>query len=62
VEINALGPHASSAKLWLTDYQLPDLWIGNSEKKYKSHCQEIERQLICYNAYYNIVLLSCLML
>ena len=24
VEINALGPHASSAELWLTDYQLPD--------------------------------------
>jgi len=41
VEINALEPHSSSAELWLTDYQLPDLWIGNSEKKYRSHVKKL---------------------
>jgi hypothetical protein len=62
-EVNALGPHASSAELWLTGYWLPDKWIGDSKKKYRSHCQEIERGLC--NAYYNFVhsiLLSCLLL
>jgi len=38
LEINALGPHTSSAELWLTEYHLLDLWIGNSGKKYRSHC------------------------
>ena len=62
LEINALGPHATSAEVWLTVYKLPDLWIGNNEKKYRSYCQESERELIWCNAYYNFVhnaLLSC---
>jgi len=39
----------------VTDYKLSDLWIGNSEKKYRSYCQEIEKELIWCNAYYNFV-------
>jgi len=34
------------SELWLTNYQLPDLLIGNTEKKYRSHYQEIERVII----------------
>jgi len=41
VEINASEPLFSSAELLLTDYQLPYLWIHDSEKKYRSHCQEM---------------------
>jgi len=54
VEINASGPHALCAELWLTDYHLPDWWIGNNDKNYRSR-QETERELIWYNAYYSFV-------